>query len=516
MHLRYGVVAACIAAAVLAACGGGNQNSTLTPQVPGARQQSRHAKHNVSSCVQITDSTGAQYTAAQLGGGNNLDIESSQYPNCDIGIYISASDGPANLSQSMVNGSFKIGVYVDSAGTSTLNHDSICVNGTNQDGTCAAGGNSSAGTGLYIRNTPALTVPKAYIDGYVAGLATNPCPNSDNNITVNKSTVTNSTYPWSFQGGSIATNHDSPTPPSGGSCAGSGVGAGAPPATLFVSSTGSVDAVTGYTAPFTDSSSPILTLGVPYSCTPMAFDSSGNFYLGNEYYSSGVYIYTPPFSSSSSPSTTITNGVDDAGGLALDSSGNLYVANGVTWTITVYKPPFSNSSSPSATISTGLVQPGSLAFDAAGNLYVANSDYTNMVTVYAPPFSNSSSPIATISTGSFQPWGLAFDSAGNLYVSTRSGNNVLIYKPPFSSSSSPSATITNGLNQALGVALDSSGRLYVVNQNANSVGVYAPPFSNSSSPTTLVTNGLNQPGGIAFQNGGLLNLARTHHKVKMK
>jgi len=55
-------------------------------------------------------------------------------------------------------------------------------------------------------------------------------------------------------------------------------------------------------------------------------------------------------------------------GLALDSAGNLYVANYGNSTITKFTP----SGAGSVFASTGLNGPESLAFDSAGNLYVAN------------------------------------------------------------------------------------------------------------------------------------------------
>src|ERR1700677_460262 len=101
-----------------------------------------------------------------------------------------------------VNGVFEIGVYLDGAGTK-INQTSICINGTDNNGNCESGSSSSAGAGIYALNTPDLSVNQTNIDGYVAGFATNPCPNHANELSVNHSTVTNSTYPWSFQGGNI-------------------------------------------------------------------------------------------------------------------------------------------------------------------------------------------------------------------------------------------------------------------------------------------------------------------------
>jgi len=192
----------------------------------------KHAKQkDLLACSTVMTQGGQSYTVAKLGGGSQLDIESSAYANCDIGIYISATDGPASLNQTVVNGVFEIGIYVDGVGAK-INQTSICVNGTDQNGNCEPGSGASGGTGIDAQNTPNLSLNHTNIDGYAAGFATSPCPNDGNELSVNQSTVTNSTYPWSFQGGQIKTNHDSPTPPDGGSCAGTGVGAGPQPGAI--------------------------------------------------------------------------------------------------------------------------------------------------------------------------------------------------------------------------------------------------------------------------------------------
>jgi hypothetical protein len=69
------------------------------------------------------------------------------------------------------------------------------------------------------------------------------------------------------------------------------------------------------------------------------------------------------------PLRTITNGINGPNGIATDESGNLYVANYVSNTVTVYAP---NGSTPKATISNGLNGPFDVKVDAFGNVYVAN------------------------------------------------------------------------------------------------------------------------------------------------
>ena len=115
--------------------------------------------------------------------------------------------------------------------------------------------------------------------------------------------------------------------------------------------------------------------------------------------------------------------------LAFDSAGNLYVMNGYpTNTITVYAP---GSESVLRTISKGIDDPVGLALDGSSNLYVTNFDggtqQCGTVTVYAP---GSNAVLRTISKGVAKPLQLAFDGSGNLYVSSSTKGKNLKITPP--------------------------------------------------------------------------------------
>jgi len=98
-------------------------------------------------------------------------------------------------------------------------------------------------------------------------------------------------------------------------------------------------------------------------------------------------------------------------GLAFDSSGNLYVANGRGNTIEKFTPGGVGS-----VFATGLNYPYGSAFDKAGNLFVSNyqGPYYGgpAIQKFTPEGVGSVFPAA----GLADPAGIAFDSAGNLYV----------------------------------------------------------------------------------------------------
>lgn len=226
MKRFYSFASAVIATAFFTACGGINQSAPLTAQQLSGPASSHQVKRNASGCIPIQDSAGAKYTAAQIGGGYYFDVESSSTP-CTIGIYINGSNGPNILTYAAVNGPFDIGIYFDNAGRgASLSYASICLHGstTNYDGCQTGASGRSFGTGLYIRNTPRISVSYAEIDSYTAGFATGACPNKANRMSVDYTSITNSAYSWSYAGGKNSFFFDSPTPKS--SCKGSGVGAG--------------------------------------------------------------------------------------------------------------------------------------------------------------------------------------------------------------------------------------------------------------------------------------------------
>jgi hypothetical protein len=232
------------------------------------------------------------------------------------------------------------------------------------------------------------------------------------------------------------------------------------------------------------------TLTGPNEPFPLAFDSSGNLFVG---YQGGTTVseYAP---NSTTPTATLTGLKNGAGAMAFDSSGNLFVANlGDNYAGTTVSEFAPDSITPKATL-TGLNAPTALAFDHNGNLFVANY-FGNSVSEFAP---GSTTPKATL-TGLNTPRALAFDASGNLFVANRAGNTVSEFAP---GSSTPTATLT-GLNSPIALAFGSSGNLFATNVGGTTVSEFAP---GSTSPTNTLT-GLNAPDSLAFDGSGNLFVA---------
>ena len=196
--------------------------------------------------------------------------------------------------------------------------------------------------------------------------------------------------------------------------------------------------------------------------------------------------FSIPVTLSATPTvSTIAAGFNQPDGLAVDSAGNLYVANLGDGTVTKVTPAGMK------TFASGLENPGGLAFDAAGNLFIANS-IENTVMMVTPQ-----GVMSTFASVFNTPFGLAFDAAGNLYVSNVGDNTVIEVSP----TGLPIDTIS-GFNVPSGLAVDGAGNLYVANLDDGTVSKVAP----GGKPTTFAS-GFSDPTGLTFDSAGNLYVA---------
>jgi uncharacterized protein (TIGR03437 family) len=236
-------------------------------------------------------------------------------------------------------------------------------------------------------------------------------------------------------------------------------------------------------------------------------------------------------------------------GLAVDSTGNLYVAdgfissrvreisNGVITTVAgTGIPGFSGDSGPAA--SAQLNYPNGVAVDSAGNLYIADKGNSRVrkvsksaITTVAgngiAGYSGDNGPAAKAQLNMAN--GIAVDSAGNLYIADTSGNLVHKVAGGVITTVAGNGTRGNGgdggpatgaqLNAPYAVAVDQAGNLYI----ADSLNYRIRMVSNGVI-TTVAGNGrggysgdggpaigaqINQPWGVAVDSAGNLYIADT-------
>jgi sugar lactone lactonase YvrE len=235
-------------------------------------------------------------------------------------------------------------------------------------------------------------------------------------------------------------------------------------------------------------------LNSPYD---VAIDSSGNLYIadyGNnrvlkETLSNGTYTQT----------VVTTSQLSGPAGVAVDSSGNVYIADSANNRVLKEAP--TGGSYSETTIGSGMATPFGVAVDGYGNLYVADSD-NGRILLETP--SGETYTQSALVTDLFQPFGVAVDATGNLYIAGRGMNQVLKETP--SDGGYLQSVITSNVVAPYKVIVDAVGNVYVADSYDHRIlketwnsgsGVYVE--------TTLLNDG--QPMGLALDASGNLYVA---------
>lgn len=187
----------------------------------------------------------------------------------------------------------------------------------------------------------------------------------------------------------------------------------------------------------------------------------------------------------------ITNGVSGPADVALDQSGNLYVANfnnGSAGSITEYAPP--HFSSPTFTYSAGMSGPQTLTVDSHGDVFEGDQK-SGTVNEYSQGVN---SAIASCSLGG-DVSGVAVDAAGDVFVRFFSGVSETAHVAEYDGGLSgcnqkilPVAFSHNG-----GIALDKKQNLIVC--DGSRVDVLDPPYTAISG---TIGSGFNFAFGVSL------------------
>jgi len=213
-------------------------------------------------------------------------------------------------------------------------------------------------------------------------------------------------------------------------------------------------------------------------------------------------------------SITLTAKAIPATGATLKATANLhigsvyYVANYDVSNVQVY---VSWSTTPVETITDGISSPVTLALDSHGNLYVANSDATlngGSITKYHLGHLSAARTIAKITSPlPAQGTSLAIDGMGNIYCACHYGQEVDEFTP--SGGSTPSRRLTSsnspmGISHPISVAVDAKGYLYVANYDSDKIGISIFAPGTSKVPVRNITRGIFSVSKLAFDRAGNL------------
>ena len=256
----------------------------------------------------------------------------------------------------------------------------------------------------------------------------------------------------------------------------------------------------------------------------VAVDTSGDIFVA-DHGNNAVYEIVagsngnpPGVVSSSSAVNMVGSGFSGPYGVAVDASGDVFVAN--DGNNAVYEIVAGSNGNPAGVVSSsstvnpigsGFSSPAGVAVDASGDVFVANEGNNTVYEIVAGSNGNPAGVVSTSSTvnpigsGFTTPTGVAVDGSGDVFVADPHNNAVyeIVAVSGVVSSGSTVNPIGNGFRSPTGVWVDGSGDVFVADDNNNAVYeivAVSGAVSSSSTVSTLSTGG--SPNGVAVDGSG--------------
>ncbi len=240
-------------------------------------------------------------------------------------------------------------------------------------------------------------------------------------------------------------------------------------------------------------------------------------------------------------------------GMALDSAGNLYIADSINQRVrevvngTISTVAGNGTAAflgdAAAATSAELDLPSGVAVDSSGNLYIADTlncvirkvaggnitTYVGSDTNYAVNCGGGGDHGLAINAQLANPTGLALDAAGNLYIADAGNSNIRIVNKVTGIITPLSITGIN-LNSPKGVAVDAAGDVYIADTGNGRI-LKVTPVGSITKTTTVAGTGvngysgdggpatsaqLNNPYGVALDAAGNIYITDTNNqRVRM-
>ncbi len=197
-------------------------------------------------------------------------------------------------------------------------------------------------------------------------------------------------------------------------------------------------------------------------------------------------------------------------GIAIDGSGDVWVSNYGSNTVSEFKPDGTPLTSSGYT-ATALSEPTSLAIDIYGNAWVANYSSSTISEFSSTGVSLNSPPPYYTEAGLSDPYGVAV-APNAVWVTNNGGNTLSEFEYNGVALSGTTGFVSDNLGGPAGVASDTSGNIWTANyQTAIASLVEVVQASPGDAPTfTFFTGGgLNSPYGVAVDGSGNIWLTNT-------
>ena len=213
-------------------------------------------------------------------------------------------------------------------------------------------------------------------------------------------------------------------------------------------------------------------------------------------------------SGSGARADTIVRGGLNPEGVAVNASGDVFIADAGDNRVLVDTPNGSGGYTQSVVDDTGLSYPAGVAVDASGDVFIADTN-DNRVVLDTPNGSGGYTQSVVDDTGLSDPQGVAVDGAGDVFIADAGNNRVVLDKPNGSGGYTQSVVDNTGLAELQGVAVDRSGDVFVADAGYNRVVVDSPNGSGGYTQSVVDSTGLAYPEGVAVDASGDVFIADT-------